>query len=118
MRILLVLAMSAFAQPGGIEGDWQGTLTAGAARLRLGLHIAKNEKGQYTSKLDSIDQGAMGIPVSQTTLAGNKLHLEMPGLHAKYDGVFTGREISGTFTQGAEIDLTFERVAKIEKVSH
>jgi hypothetical protein len=56
----------------------------------------------------------MSMPVATTTFAGNKLHLDMPDLHASFDGVLRGDgEIVGTFTQGAAVPLTLKRVAKI-----
>jgi hypothetical protein len=73
------LALAMQAQPGGVEGTWQGTLDVGAMKLRLGLHVNKSGTGEYTSTLDSIDQSAMGLPVKVTTFSGNALHLELPG---------------------------------------
>src|ERR1700685_2579320 len=70
------LAGAAWAQA-GMEGTWQGALEAGGVRLRVGLHIAKNEKGEWSSTFDSIDQGAMGLPVKVTTVSGKALHFEM-----------------------------------------
>jgi uncharacterized protein len=107
-----------WAQP-DVEGTWQGTLDVGAMKLRLGLHVAKNATGEYSSKLDSIDQSAMGIPVKVTTFSGKALHLELPALHATYDGSLSadGREISGTFVQGAALPLVFKRVEKLETVN-
>lgn len=103
------------AQSKGVEGTWQGTLDAGAVKLRLGLHVSKNPQGEYTSTLDSIDQGAMGIPVKVTAFSGNALHLELPNLGAKYDGTLStdGQEISGTFVQGAAVPLVFKRVSQV-----
>ena len=106
------------AQP-GIEGNWQGTLDVGAAKLRLGLHVAKNAQGEFSSKLDSIDQGAMGIPVKVTTFTGTTLHLELPDLQATFDGKLSadGNEIIGTFLQGAPLALTFKRVETVETLN-
>ncbi|HEY2013385.1 MAG TPA: alpha/beta fold hydrolase [Bryobacteraceae bacterium] len=111
-----VLATALWAQPGGIVGTWQGAIQAGAVTLRLGLHVSKNDKGELTSKLDSIDQGATGLPVALTTVSGNKVSLEMPAMRARFEGTLNagGTEIAGTFLQGAAMPLTFKRVAKIE----
>jgi fermentation-respiration switch protein FrsA (DUF1100 family) len=114
--VWLMLAPFLWAQPGGVEGTWQGTLHAGAISLRIGLHVGRDANGELVSKLDSIDQGAMGLPVHVTTFHEGKLHLELPNLHATFDGTLSadGREIGGTFTQGAPMPLTFRRVAQIE----
>jgi pimeloyl-ACP methyl ester carboxylesterase len=116
---LLLLTSAAWAQTTGLVGTWQGTIDAGALKLRMGLHISKSESGEFSSKVDSIDQNVMGIPVKQTTVSGNTLHLEMPNMNAKYDGTLSadGSEIAGKFIQGAAVPLTFKRVDKIETVS-
>jgi len=106
------------AQP-GIEGNWQGTLDVGAAKLRLGLHVTKNAQGEFSSKLDSIDQGALGLPVKVTTFSGSTLHLELPNLQATYDGKLSadGKELVGTFIQGSPFALTFKRVDSTETLN-
>ncbi len=113
-QLLLVFAAALWGQP-GIEGTWQGTLELGAASLRLGIHISRNPQGILTSTLDSIDQGAMGLPVKETTFTDRKVHLDMPDLHATYEGTLSGdgAEIAGTFTQGGPVPLTLKRVDKI-----
>jgi pimeloyl-ACP methyl ester carboxylesterase len=113
------LAGAGLCAQSGVEGTWQGTLDVGAIKMRLGLHVSKNAEGQLTSKLDSIDQSAMGIPVNVTTFADNALHLEMPNLHATYDGRLSadGSQISGTFVQGAALPLVFKRAEKVETLN-
>jgi hypothetical protein len=100
-------------------GIWQGTLDAGALKMRLVLHVVANGNGGFTSTLDSLDQNVFGIPVQQTTLSGNKLQLDMPGLRARFDGTLNeeGNEIAGIFTQGAPIALTLKRVDRVEMPS-
>ncbi|MBZ5612090.1 MAG: alpha/beta fold hydrolase [Acidobacteriia bacterium] len=116
--VLLAAAVLAWAQPAGVEGTWQGTLDTGTAKLRLGLHVTKNAGG-YTSRLDSIDQGVMGVPVASTTFSGNTLHFELPASGVKFEGTLSadGQEIAGTFTQGAPLPLSFKRVEKVDTVS-
>jgi len=48
----------------GIEGDWSGVLDIGAIQLHLALHLSRAADGSLTGALDSIDQGAKGIPLS------------------------------------------------------
>jgi pimeloyl-ACP methyl ester carboxylesterase len=114
--MMWLAAAAAFAQTADITGTWQGTLDAGAVRLRMGLHVSRNDAGEYRSTLDSIDQSAMGIPVAKTTVTGAKLHLDMPKMAATFDGTLSadGMEIAGAFAQGAAIPLVFKRVDKIE----
>jgi uncharacterized protein len=106
----------AFAQTKGVEGDWQGTLSAGAVKLRIGLHILKDAAGNLTAKFDSIDQSAMGLPVKAATFTGNRLALDIAVSQASFEGTLSvdGSEIAGTFTQGAGVPLTFKRVDKVD----
>ncbi len=103
------------APQSSMEGNWQGTLDAGAMKLRLGLHVSKSDTG-WKSTFDSIDQGAMGLPVAKTTVTGPALHFEMPALHASFDGTLSadGKQIAGTFTQGVPLPLTFQRVETVQ----
>jgi len=103
LAIVLLFSGMAFAQDAApnLVGTWQGTLNVGAASLRLGLHITRSDTGTYSATLDSIDQGASGIPVRETTVTGTALHLDMPNLRATYEGTLSadGNTIAGTFTQ-------------------
>jgi hypothetical protein len=96
--LVVVFAAALWAQP-GVEGTWQGTLQTPSGSLRLGLHITRNAQGLLTSTLDSIDQGAMGLPVQETTFSNLKFHFNMPNLQAEYEGTLSsdGAEITGTF---------------------
>ncbi|HXP86139.1 MAG TPA: alpha/beta fold hydrolase [Bryobacteraceae bacterium] len=101
-------------------GNWQGTLALGASKLRIGLHVSRNDAGLYSSTLDSIDQGAMGMPVRVTTVKGAEVYFELPDLDAVFDGTINadGTEIAGLFNQrGATLMLTFSRVERVETVS-
>src|SRR5437773_7679562 len=90
--------------PPNWQGNWQGTLQSGPAKLRIGLHITRTPAGVYTSTLDSIDQGATGLPVAATRISGRLIHLDLPNLRASYDGELSadGNAIEGEFTQGTD----------------
>src|SRR5258708_11540472 len=100
--VLTAACASMWAQP-SFEGNWQGSLAAGPAKLRLVVHITRTAQGQYASTLDSIDQGAMGIPVSKTAVAGSGGHLDIAALRAAYDGTLAaaGASVEGKFTHAA-----------------
>lgn len=110
LAVFFALALSAMrAQE--IAGDWQGTLNTGAGELRLVLHVTKDTDGTLHATLDSIDQGASGIPVSKITLKDAKLHLDVDAVQGTYDGTVSsnGSVINGTWTQGRELSLDFKR---------
>lgn len=90
LLIVAISGMALHAQPVRIVGNWLGTLEAGPQKLRMGLHITSNDKGELTSTLDSLDQNALGLRVQQTTFADNKLHLDIPVPPAQYDGTLSG----------------------------
>ena len=109
LAIVAVMAGVSFAQD--ISGDWNGTLKINGAELRLVLHVTKNPDGTLKSTMDSIDQGANGIPVASTTLKDSQLSLKIDVIHGTYDGKVNAdaSEIAGTWTQGSAWDLTFHR---------
>ena len=92
----------AAAAPAGTVGIWQGVLEAGGAKLRLQLHVFAAEKGQFTGKLDSLDQGANGLVCANITLKENAFHFDVPSVGGSYEGKLNaaGAEIAGSWTQG------------------
>jgi hypothetical protein len=98
------------AQP-SVAGDWAGTLSAGPAQLRLLLHIKAAADGTLNGTLDSIDQGANGIPIKSVTLKDGKLSLDVEAVHGTYEGTVNkdASGISGTWTQGQPLELNFKR---------
>ena len=61
-RIVPALALASAAWAQSMEGTWQGSLEAGAVKLRVGLHIAKNEKGEWTLTFDSDQRTFRTLP--------------------------------------------------------
>lgn len=113
-RFLLAFAFAVFpiwTQTATLVGDWMGTLEIGSARLRLALHVVSGEAG-LAAKLDSIDQGAMGLAVTTVTQQGALVRLELRPQVASYEGRLNkeGTEIAGEWRQGsAALPLTFKR---------
>src|SRR5262249_45872049 len=93
-------AVAASAQ--AIEGDWEGTLKIGEAELRLALHVKKSDGDGLKATFDSIDQGAMGMPVSSVSFSDGVLKFAMDDILASYEGKLdAGRNvISGNWSQG------------------
>ncbi|HUI39234.1 MAG TPA: alpha/beta fold hydrolase [Candidatus Nitrosotalea sp.] len=111
IAVLLVCAATATAQD--VTGNWQGTLHAGAADLRLVLHITRAEDGSLHATLDSVDQGANGIPVKTVALQDSVLKLDVAAVHGTYEGTVNkgATEITGTWSQGQPLTLNFKRAA-------
>lgn len=97
INLLLVffsLSSAIFAQD--IVGNWLGTLDIMGNKLRLGFTIEKTDT-LYKAKMDSPDQGALGLPTSQTTFRNDTLTINADGLGVSYNGVLHGDSIAGTF---------------------
>ncbi len=120
INLLLTTLITGAAYAQNIVGDWQGTLKAGAAELRLVLHITKADDGSLKATLDSVDQGANGIPVNQVTLKDSKLNLNIEAVHGAYEGTVNsdGSEIKGTWAQGSTLPLDFKKSAAAVKTEH
>jgi hypothetical protein len=81
-------------------------------KLRLALHVKKDDKGGLKAKFDSVDQGAMGIPVSSVSFSDGVLKFAMDDIMASYEGKLdAGRNlIRGTWSQStASGTLDFAR---------
>jgi len=99
--VLLTLFAAPGAAQSSIEGDWQGSLAVGGANLRLAFHV-KTADGKLTATLDSVDQGAMGLPFDSVTVTDSAVKLEMKAATAVFEGTLSadGSTIDGTWTQG------------------
>jgi len=99
-----------------VAGDWKGTLSAGGMELSLALHIKADKDGALTATLDSIDQGAYGIPVSAISVNGSKFDMTVDAVHGTYTGIVNkdGTEIDGTWSQGMPLELNFKRATAAE----
>jgi uncharacterized protein len=108
-----LVALICISHAQDVTGDWQGTLQAGEADLHLVLHISKSDSG-LKATLDSVDQGANGIPVSSITFKDSKLSLGVEIVHGAYEGKLSsdGATISGTWSQNeVDLPLDFKRAA-------
>lgn len=93
-----------------LQGFWNGTLNVAEARLRLALQIAKMADGTFTGTMDSIDQGAKGIPMTSVTCTNAEVKMEWKALRAAFHGMLENGRLIGDFTQGpATFPLEFVR---------
>ena len=97
-----------------LAGTWNGVLDTGAASLRLRLNIVKSPTGTATGTMDSLDQGANGIPLSAITLKDGKVRFEAKGIGGVYEGALAtnGSPLSGQWQQGGGArPLEFKKAA-------
>lgn len=82
-----------------ISGSWRGKLQlAPQASLRLVIHISGDE-GAETVKLDSPDQGALGLPGRVDFCSPDSLAISLPMLGAQYSGKLIDGKLQGSFSQ-------------------
>lgn len=99
---------SAFAQETPvIQGVFVGTL----GPLHIKLHIAVAADGTLGGTLDSPDQGALGIPCADFRQDGRMLSFSVPAVGGSWKGSIEneGTTLSGTWSQGTSMPLTFHR---------
>ena len=105
--LLIYAAMTADAQ----TGNWSGKLDVMGNKLTLVFHLDGDEPC-----MDSPDQAAMGIPIQVEKTALGNVNIKIPALAASYEGLWTGKEILGTFKQGAlSLPLTLTPEAALKR---
>ena len=110
--VLMGIALSSLARAQtSIAGDWQGEWSISGAQLRFKLHIKTATDGSLRATLDSIDQNAMGIPVSTIEFKDSKLTFTIAASHISYVGTVNTdvTKIKGTITQSDPLPLDFTR---------
>ena len=114
----LVLALIVFAACGGvlhaqdIAGTWHGTLQPpNGPGLRVVMQITKANDQSLKAVLYSIDQGAQPMNAGTVSFQSSVLKIAIPAIGGNYEGKMNpdGNSISGTFTQGGPVSLTFNR---------
>jgi CubicO group peptidase (beta-lactamase class C family) len=95
------------AQTPKLVGDYSGML----GPLHLKLHLKTPATGAIEGTLDSVDQGAMGLPGANFHLDGKALSFDVPSVGGKWHGTVSddGATLTGSWSQGQEIPLVFNR---------
>lgn len=113
-KVFLLLACFSMAifscQAQSVSGTWSGVLKVMGTQLHLVFHI-KNSDGTLSATMDSPDQHASDISVSNITFKNPNLHIEVGGGAIVYDGkLMAGDSIEGMFKQsGMELPLTLQK---------
>lgn len=102
-----ILAATISAQE--ITGSWSGQLNIQGTKLGIVFHIEKNDT-VYVTKMDSPNQGALGLPTTNTTFIDNNVEIKAAALGITYQGTLDADSIVGLFKQsGAEFPLTLKK---------
>jgi CubicO group peptidase (beta-lactamase class C family) len=97
------LAAEAAPHVEGLDGDWQGTISVGAAgHLRLIFHVRTGSGGETTATFDSPDQGMAGAPLSAVRRRGREVEFESGAKHILIVGELSDDNsgIQGEFEEG------------------
>jgi hypothetical protein len=108
----LKLSVPAFV---ALSGDWEGTLQITTPQgqqvsLPLVLHIGTNGNTEMVGSIDSPNQHATGIPVTEATSSAGKVVLKAAALNAEYHADLSGNTLVGQWMQGPNtVPLTLKR---------
>jgi CubicO group peptidase (beta-lactamase class C family) len=83
--------------------------------LHLKLHL-KAGSAAMEGTLDSVDQGANGLPCANLSLAEDALSFDVPSVGGKWHGKVSadGATLDGSWSQGQEMPLVFHRDVPFE----
>jgi pimeloyl-ACP methyl ester carboxylesterase len=116
---VFLISISSFAQQ-DLSGIWTGNLELpNSMKLAIVFHIQKDDAGNYTSTMDSPDQGAKGIPTESTMINGDSILIKIPVVQGFYSGkiFYDEMKIDGKWLQGGmSLNLTVIKVEKLEEV--
>lgn len=103
LGLVLLSLRTAFGAPPAAspEGSWAGVLQQAELRLRLGVNITRDAAGRLAGTLDSVDQGARGIPLDGVHFERGTLRFELKQLGCRYEGTLdaAGHTLSGKWLQ-------------------
>ena len=105
--MLFNIALIASAQ----TGTWSGKLDVMGNKLTIVFHLDGDEP-----TMDSPDQAVLGIPIQVEKTALGNITVKVPALAASYEGLWAGKQILGTFKQGAlSVPLTLTPEAELKR---
>lgn len=101
-----------------LEGVWEGVLDVQGQQLHLRFNFTKNADGSIAATVDSIDQGANGLPVTTISRDGDTVKLDIKAINGNYEGTLNkdASAMTGKWSQGGMpgLPLNVER-KKAEK---
>jgi fermentation-respiration switch protein FrsA (DUF1100 family) len=99
-----------------IKGLWMGSLKVpNGTELRILFNISTKTDGSISATMDSLDQGAKGIPVEAATYKDGNLKLEVKSIKGVFEGTLKAdsKTIDGKWKQpGLDLPLVLNRIDK------
>jgi len=99
-------------RPTGVQGEWEGELAVGEARMKLVLHVSGERGGDLRARLDSPEQSVYGMEASAVSQAQGTVRFEIASVGASFEGKLgaDGRSMTGEWKQaGQTFPLVFHR---------
>lgn len=99
----------------GVVGEWLGELKAGPMLLRLALHVRAEEGDGLAGEMDSLDQGANGLPLNSVSFEAGAFAYRIDRVGGSFEGALNedGSQLVGHWVQGGqELPLVFRRLAE------
>jgi len=102
------------ATPSAVDGFWLGVLTTPGGSLRIQIGVRSAASGDVLCSLDSLDQGAYGIPCANVVYSDRAFAFEIPQVNGRWSGELAadGQTLTGTWTQGVSLPLDLARQAE------
>ena len=105
--LILMLTIPVQVGAQSLDGTWKGVLTVGPQKLTLILHVSEAER---SAKLDVMEQGAKGLPLTVNVMENDSLNVAMTQIGLHYAGRLRNGVIEGTFSQnGFTTQLIFNK---------
>ncbi|MEE2795512.1 MAG: serine hydrolase [Pseudomonadota bacterium] len=114
----LVAAAPAVAQQA--DGYWRGSLDLNGTSLTIGVALERAADGALVGTLDSPDQKAFDIPLSEVVADADTLSFSVPGIGAAYSGTWDAEAEAwqGVFSQaGMQFPLTLSAGQPTERTA-
>jgi len=95
-----------------LEGVWEGALDTPGGTLHLKFNFTKNSDGTIAGTIDSIDQGANGLPITSIARTGDTGKLDVKIIGGGFEGTLSkdGATLTGNWSQGGgTLPLTIQR---------
>jgi hypothetical protein len=88
-----------------INGSWKGKIeltppNGQKVALTMVIRFGTSDDGRYVGFIDSPDQKAMNIPITDASFTNGKLMVKVDAVKGEYNGTLAAKTITGTWMQG------------------
>jgi len=83
-----------------LTGKWTGKLSLPQSTLSLVFRFEKTGNGELLGFMDSPDQGATGIAITDASLSDGKFILKVASIGGEFEGQLSDNKLDGTWKQG------------------